>query len=157
MPNNLKIRVGVESGKTDSKFTVLEGGAITLKNDANATLRVTFGNASPLCLGTQPQLSVELAAGQAKDYQACSVASEQSFNYAATIANAQSESAYIIVEKTTPFTPQVVLPETNPTIVIHHELMGENLLFLTVGVLAGVLLSLFVETRWGPGRNRPRP
>lgn len=159
MPNSLKIRVGVESGKTDSKFTVLEGGAITLKNDANATLRVSFGNSSPLCLDTapQPEFTVDLAAGQARDYKACNVEVEKAFKYTATVGNAQSESAYIIVEKTTSYTPQVVLPEKNPTIVIHRELMGENLFFAAAGLLLGVVLSMFVENRWGPGRNRPRP
>jgi hypothetical protein len=157
MPNNLKIRVGVEGGKTDSKFTVQEGGAITLKNDANATLQVSFGNSSPLCLGTERQLSVELAAGQTKAYQACNVATEQSFKYTATVANTQLENAYIIVEKPMIVTPELVVPETNPIIVIHRELTGENLFFAATGLLIGVVLSLFVENRWGPGRNRPRP
>ncbi len=157
MPNNLKIRVGVEGGKTDSRFTVQEGGAIALKNDANATLRVSFGNSSPLCLGTQRQLSVELVAGQAKSYKACAVPAEQSFRYTATVTNMQPEQAYIIVEKAAVITPEIATPDLKPIIVIHRELTGDNVFFGAAGILLGVLLSIFVESRWSARRNPPRP
>jgi uncharacterized protein with von Willebrand factor type A (vWA) domain len=162
MANSLKIRVGVEAGKPDSRFTVQEGGTITLKNDGSAMLKINFsGGSSPLCpvaaTAAVPQLSVDLTAGETREYKACAVVTEKAFPYTATVGTTQ-EIATIIVEKATPMTPEIVQPAVpDPSIVIHHELMGENYFFAATGLLVGVVLSMFAENRWGPGRTRPRP
>ena len=155
MPNSLKIRVGVDAGKTDSRFTVTEYGGITLKNDGSATLNVSFGNTSPLCLSGARQLTVQLTAGQAKNYQACAVTAEQTFKYTATVTGAQPETAAIIVEKIAVNTSPGLLPESNPIIVIHREITGEHFLFGAAGILIGVVLCSFIESRWI--RSGPRP
>lgn len=162
MANSLKIRVSVEAGKTDSRFTVQEGGTITLKNDASALLKVNFsGGSSPLCPSAAavaaPTLSVDLAAGETREFKACAVVTEKAFPYTATIAG-QAEMATIIVEKPTGLTAETVPPSVQqPSIIIHHDLMGENYFFAAAGLIVGVVLAIFIEPRWGSGRNRPRP
>lgn len=162
MANDLKIRVGVEAGKPDSKFTVQDGGTITLKNDGTALLKINFsGGSSPLCpaaaTSAVPQLSVDLAAGEAREYKTCMVVTEKAFPYTATVG-AQTENATIIVEKSTGMTPEIVAPPiANPSIVIHRELMGENWFFAAAGLFVGVVLCIFIEPRWGSGRRPPRP
>ncbi len=161
MANDLKIRVGVEAGKPDSKFTVQEGGAIVLKNDAGAMLTVTFEGPSPLCPVTAtaaaPTPAVQLTAGQSKEYKACAVTTEQAFLYKATMAGAQTESATIIVEKVGVTGPDLRFTEKLPSIVIHREMSGENYFFAAAGLLLGVVLCVFIEPRLGSGRKPPRP
>lgn len=154
MPSSLKIRVGVESNsRTVSKFAVAENGYVTLQNDASAKLNVTFPETSPLCLGAQRQVSIDLGAGEARNYQVCPGAAGQSFKYTATVAGAQPEDPYILVEGLV-VNPEVVLPEPNPAIKFERLLTGENFFFAAAGLLLGIGFSVLLGAF---GRNRPRP
>lgn len=154
MPSNLMIHVGVDGNNhTVSKFAVAESGYVALQNDASAKLNVTFPETSPLCLGTERQISIDLSAGELKNYQVCAGAAGQSFKYTATVDGAQPEDPYILVAGLV-VTPEFTLIETNPAIKFERLLTGENLFMLAAGILLGIGLTLLLG---GSGRNRPRP
>lgn len=155
MPNSLEIRFGVnDQNETVSKFVVAEGGQVFLHGPKDAKVDVTFREASPLCIGNQPQTSISVTAGDWAQYTVCPGTASQSFKYTATVDGAQPEDPYILVQGT----PETGVVETNPAIkFVCEPSLGESLALVGGGFILGigaVMLINYVTQMW---RNMPRP
>ena len=138
MPDKMTIHFNVENGNTVSKFAVNEKGQITLTNDANAALTVTFPNGSPICKGKDPTDPDPIPANGSKQYQVCDGIAGASYKYTATVAGANPEDPIVIIEKS-----GAPLPIFNNAAAI----FGAGLL---VGIVIALAFRTFTRTR-GPG------
>jgi hypothetical protein len=132
MADKLDIRVNVEgNNQTVSKFAAAENGHVTFYNDAGAKLTISFGNASPLCQGSTPQLTFDVAAGQHKQLKVCNGVEGDTFKYTATVAGATPEDPPIILGKPIIIYDKIVDP-------VALAVGGTGLL---IGLLAGYLIA----------------
>jgi hypothetical protein len=150
---SLNISIGANGANDGSTFAVTEGESITLTNVADAKVTVAFSqHKSPLCSQTEPpRVTVDLSAGESRQYQACAVVLGQTYQYTATVGRTKTETASITVAPL--FPEQFSGTETNPIIVIHREVTGENLFFGAAGLLVGVALAVLFKAF---GRSSPR-
>lgn len=157
MPSNLKIRVSVDgNNQTVSKPAVAEGGQVTLQNDATAGANLTFRETTPLCQASQRMMSIDLGAGDSRNFQVCPGTADQSFKYTATVTGAQPEDPYIFVEGPIG-TPEVVQPETNPAIkFVSEPPIGESLFLFGAGLTIGIGATMLFRNLWLKWQNPPR-
>ena len=101
MADKLTIRINVDAtnNQTVSGFAVTDNGHITFHNDAGATANVKFNGASPLCLGNNPQMSVDIDAGGQQPFKVCDGAGGLQYKYTATVAGAGPEDPILIIER----------------------------------------------------------
>jgi hypothetical protein len=141
MANKLDIRVNVEGdNQTVSKFAAFEGGHVVFHNDAAAELTVSFAGTSPLCQGSNPQLSITVGAGMEKQMKVCTGVADQSFKYTATVAGATPEDPILIFDK-----KPILIYDSPGTIAAVAGSAG-----LLLGLLAGYLIAKRMMTRSGP-------